>query len=45
MAEQGVLRDVAADTALKGIDVIDAFANIDALAKQILIHIRYGMRV
>ncbi len=45
MAEQGVLRDTVVDAARKCIDIIDAFAHKDALAKEVLVNVRDGVGV
>ncbi len=41
MAEQGVLADLPFQAALKSRDIIDPFADINSLVKQILVHIRH----
>ena len=40
MAENAVLRELAADGLLEGIDVIDAFADERALVEQVLVYVR-----
>ena len=45
VAEQRVLGHTAGKVRLEHVYVIDAFADVDATAEQILIDVRNGMRV
>ena len=42
VAQQRVVRHPAVQRSFKGVDIVDAFADVAAFAEQILIHIRYG---
>jgi hypothetical protein len=45
VTEKRILRNAVGERSLEGIDVIDAFSDVTAFVKQILIHVRDGCRV
>ncbi len=45
MAEQDILGHAAGQAVLEGVDIVDAFANVAAAAKEILVDVGHGVGV